>query len=97
VGLLNEVLEHLLGHFEVGDDAVLHGPNRLDVTRCLAEHILGFRADGLDPVRDPVDRDDRRFDDGDTASTNVHQGVGGSEVDCQVRGEQPQQAGDVHQ
>ena len=45
---LDELLEHLLGDGEVGDHAVLHRPDGLDVAGHLAEHGLGFLADGLD-------------------------------------------------
>ena len=41
-------LQHLLGDGEVGDDVVLHRPDGLDVAGHLAEHRLGFGADGLD-------------------------------------------------
>ncbi len=63
VRLADEVLEHLLGDLEVGDHAVLHRSNGLDVARCLAQHLLGLGADRFDPVGDPVDGDDRRLDD----------------------------------
>jgi hypothetical protein len=42
---LDELLEHLLGDGEVGDHAVLHRADRLDVARHLAQHLLGARAD----------------------------------------------------
>src|ERR1700693_102102 len=44
VDLLDEVPEHLLGDVEVGDDAVLQGPDRLDRARRAAEHPLGLDA-----------------------------------------------------
>jgi hypothetical protein len=43
VHLLDELLEHLLGHGEVGDHAVLHRPDGGDVARRLAQHLLGRR------------------------------------------------------
>ena len=52
-GLLDEVVEHLFGDLEVGDDAVAHGLDGHDVRRGLAEHLLGPRADGLDLARLP--------------------------------------------
>jgi hypothetical protein len=48
VRLLDEVREHLLGDFEVGDDAVLHRLDGDDVAGRPAEHLLGFLADGFD-------------------------------------------------
>jgi hypothetical protein len=53
---LDELLEHLLGDGEVGDDAVLHGPDGFDVARHLAEHGLGLLADGLDGLLAVADR-----------------------------------------
>jgi hypothetical protein len=44
----DELLEHLLGDGEVGDHAVLHRADGLDVARHLAQHGLGFVAHGLD-------------------------------------------------
>src|SRR5260370_42377404 len=45
MGLLDEVVQHLLGDFEVSDDAVFHGLDGDDVARRAAEHLLGFFAD----------------------------------------------------
>ena len=97
VGLSNEMLEHLLGDLEVGDHAVLHRANGLDVARSLAQHFLGPGADRLDPVGDPVDSDDRRLDHGDSTTPHIDQGIGRSEIDCKVRREQPEKAGKMHQ
>ena len=47
VRLLDEVVQHLLGVLEVGDDAVLHGLDGDDVARRAAEHLLGLLADGF--------------------------------------------------
>ena len=51
VDLGDEVLEHRLGDGEVGDDAVAHRPNRDDVARRLAEHLLGLGAHRQDALR----------------------------------------------
>ncbi len=48
VHLADEVLDHLLGDFEVGDDSVAHGANRFHVARRAAQHHLGFDAHGVD-------------------------------------------------
>src|SRR5699024_9975925 len=45
-----ELLEHLLGNGEVGDDAVFHGADGLDVAGNTAKHFLGLLADGLDDL-----------------------------------------------
>ena len=44
--LADEVLDHLLGDFEVGDDAVAHRADRFDVAGRAAQHHLGVVADG---------------------------------------------------
>ena len=46
----NEVLDHFLGDFEVGDNAVAHGADGFHVQRRLAEHLLGLVADGVDDL-----------------------------------------------
>ena len=39
--LANEVLDHLFGHVEIGDDAFRHRPDRLDRARGSSKHQLG--------------------------------------------------------
>src|SRR5690606_2143609 len=46
----NELLEHLLGDGEVGDDTVLHGPYGFDIAGHPAQHLLGLTADCLDDL-----------------------------------------------
>ena len=87
VRLLDEVVEHLLGDLEVGDDAVLHRADGDDVPGRPAEHLLGRPADRLDPVGDAVDGDDGGLADDDPASLGEDEGVGGAEVDGEVGGE----------
>jgi hypothetical protein len=89
---LDELLEHLLGHREVGDDAVLHRPDGFDVARHLAEHRLGFGADRLDGLLAVgaafvADGDDGRLVEDDPLAAHVDQRVGGAEVDREVRRE----------
>ena len=45
---LDEVAEHLLGHIEVGDHAVLQWANGLDVRGSAADHALGLGTHGKD-------------------------------------------------
>jgi len=44
VDLLNEVPQHRLGDFEIGDNAVFHRPDGDDVARGASQHALGFFA-----------------------------------------------------
>ena len=87
---LDEVLQHPLGDVEIGDDAVLQRAERLDVLGRAAEHRLGLVPDPDDLVVGLADRDDRRLVEDDAAIADEHEGVGGSEVDRQVRREQPE-------
>ena len=48
VNLLDEVLQHLLGHVEIGDHAVFHRADRGDVARGTAQHLLGGMTDSSD-------------------------------------------------
>ena len=88
VRFLNEVGEHLLGDFEVGDDAVLHGLDGHDVAGRAAEHLLGFAADGLDFSGVLVDGDDGRLVDDDALALGKDQRVGGAQIDGEVGGKQ---------
>src|SRR3546814_14897241 len=45
VHLADKVLDHLLGDFEIRDDAVAQRPDRHDVAGRAAEHHLGLVAD----------------------------------------------------
>ena len=92
VDLVDEVLDHLLGHVEVADDPVAQRPDRDDVGRRPADHPLRLGADGQDPLRLGVDRDDRRLADDDPAVADVDQRVGGPEVDPDVAGEEAEEA-----
>ncbi len=47
VRLLNEVVEHLFGDFEVGDHAVLHRLDGHNVAGRAAQHVLGLLAHGF--------------------------------------------------
>ena len=75
VHLLDEVAEHLLGHVEVGDDAVLERADGGDRARRAAEHALGLDADGVHLAGALVDRDDRRLGEDDAASADVDERV----------------------
>ena len=86
VGLLDEVIEHLFGDFEVGDDAVLHGLDGHDVAGGAAQHLLGLFADGFHFTGVLVDGDDGGLVDDDALAGGEDQGVGGAEIDGQVAG-----------
>ena len=84
--LLDEVLDHLLGHFDVGDHAVAQRADRLDAVGSLAHHHLCIVAHGLDAA-DAVDRldgDHRGLVEHDALILDIDERVGGAEVDRHV-------------
>ena len=84
--LVDEVLDHLLGDVDVGDDAVAQRADGLDLVGRLAHHQLGVVADRLDLLDavDRLDRDHRRLVEDDAAAADVDERIGGSEVDRHV-------------
>ena len=89
---LDELLEHLLGDGEVGDHAVLHRADRLDIARHLAQHGLGFLADGLNRLLAlgttfVADRHHRGLVQHDALVAYVNQRIGSAQVNRQVSGE----------
>jgi hypothetical protein len=78
---LDELLEHLLGDREVGNHAVLHGADGFDIAGHLAQHGLGFLADGLNGflalgATFVADGDDGGFIENNTLAAYKNQGVG---------------------
>ena len=56
-GLADEIAQHRLGHVEVGDDAIPHRLDGLDVSRSAAKHALRIGADRQDTILVTVDGD----------------------------------------
>ena len=95
VRLADEVLDHLLGDFEVGDDAAAQRSDGLDVLGRLAHHQLGVVADGADAA-DAVGglhRYHRRLAGDDAGAMDVDHGVRGAEVDRDAARREVEQAG----
>ena len=86
--LADEFLDHLLGDFEIGNDAIAQRPDGLDIARCTAKHLLGFVADGKHAflALGLDDRDDRRLVEDDVTTLDVDQRVRGPEVDGHICG-----------
>ena len=88
--LANEVLEHLFGNGEVGDDAIFQWADSLDVAGRAAEHALGLDADCGDLLGTAVlaapDGHHRRLVQHDAAAADENQGIGGSEVYREIVG-----------
>ena len=91
VHLPDEVREHLLGGVEVGDHPVPHRPHRRDVGGRPAEHLVGLRSHGLDLAVGGVERHDGGLVEDDAAAAGEDTGVGGAEVDRDVRCERREQ------
>ena len=87
--LADEVLDHLLGDFEIGDDAVAHRTDGFDVAGRAAQHHLGVVADGehllLAALRN--DGDDGRLVQHDAPALDVDERVGCAEIDRHVTGQ----------
>src|ERR1043166_3887303 len=95
---LEEVAQHLLGAVEVGDHAVLEGPDRDDAVRRAPQHALRLEPDPLDLAGAALDRHDRGLVQDDPLTLDVHQRIGGAEIDGNlVRGDQvPELPGESH-
>ena len=94
VSASDEVLDHLLGVFEVGDHTVAQRTHRDDVSRGAAEHPTRLCADAQDLARTLAHRDHRRFVQHDAAPAHVHKRVGGAEVDSDIGRPDPQHGGE---
>src|ERR1035437_4162982 len=90
VHLGDEVLDHLLGDVEVGDVAVFERAHGDDVSRGPAEHLAGLDANRQHHVAGLGHGHDRGFVEDDPLAADVHQSVGGTEVDPHVGGPQPE-------
>ena len=84
VRFLDEVVEHTLSDFEVGDNAVLHGADGNDRAGCAPQHLLRFLADRLYFGGVFVHRNDGGFVDDDTLALGEHQRVGSAKIDCEI-------------
>ena len=86
--LANEMLDHFLGDFDVGNDAVAQGADGLDAVGGFAHHHLGVIAHGLYGfiAVDGLDRHHRWLVEDDAAILDIDQRIGGAEVDRHVLG-----------
>ena len=90
-------LQHLLGHVEVGDHAVLQRADRLDRAGRAAEHALGLDADRVHFTGARVDRHHARLGQHDPAPAHVHERVRRPQIDRHVAAaESCQVAEDAH-
>ena len=85
------MLEHLFRYREVGDHAVLQGPDCGDVAWRAAEHVLGLQSDRFHGLAAAArffpDCDHGRFIEHDALPRKVDQRVGGAQIDGKIVGE----------
>jgi len=75
VRLQDEIIEHPLGDFEVGDHAILHWADGYNVSRRSPDHLFGFLAHGFDIARILVYGDNRWLIHHDPFALCEYQGV----------------------
>ena len=78
--LFDKVLDHLFGHFIVGDDTLAQGTHGDDVAGGAAQHALGLRADGQRLAGVLVDGHHGRLAQGDTLALHEHQNGSSSQI-----------------
>jgi len=87
-------LQHLFGHREVGNDAVLQRPDCRDVPRRAAQHVLGFQADGFDNPAAPTAVLAYGYYgwlvEDDSVAAGIDKGIGRPEIDRQIVREVPE-------
>src|SRR6188508_135437 len=82
--LVDDVAQHRLGDQVVGDHAVAHRPDGPNVARGAPDHLARFLADGDELVVVIADGDDARLVQDHALALDVHQDVGGAEVDADL-------------
>ena len=81
--LFDEIGNHFVGDFKIGNDTILHGADGLEPGMGSAMHFFGLRADGFHialALAVVADRHHRRFIQNDPFIFDVHQSVGRSQV-----------------
>jgi hypothetical protein len=96
--LADEMLDHFLGDLEIGDDAVSHRADRLDIAGGATEHHLGRVADGFDDLLAVayLERDDGGLVQDDPPAFDIDEGVGGAEIDRHVGRNHAEETAECH-
>ena len=79
--LLDEVVQHLLGDLEVGDDPVFHRLDGYDIAGRTAQHLFRLFAHGFHFAGILVDGHDRRLVYHNAFAARIHQRIRSSEID----------------
>ena len=88
MNLLDEMPQHGLGDFEVGDHAVFHRADSHDVAGRAAQHPFGFVADGEHVGRARLDGHHRRFAQDDSTIPHIDEAIGSAQIYSNVVGKQ---------
>ena len=80
----DEMLDHFLRDFEIGDHAVPERPNRLNIAGRTAEHALCLDTDSQDALIVLVDGDNGGLANDDALAAHGDKRVGGAEVDGKI-------------
>ena len=98
VRLVDEMLEHMFGDIEVGDDPVAKRADRADRLRSLAHHQFGVAADRAHLWRAIAifHRHHRRLVEDDALVAQIDDGVGGAEIDGDVTRREIEHSGKAH-
>jgi hypothetical protein len=84
VRFADQMGQHSLGNFEVGDDTVFERTDGDDVAGRAAEHAFGLIADGENLVRAGLHGDHGGFAQHNALIAHIDQGVGRSKIDPDV-------------
>jgi len=71
--LLDEVTQHRFGNLKISDDAVLHGPDRHDISGGASQHPFGFFANCQDVSGARLNRDDRWFTQNNSSISYINE------------------------
>ena len=86
----DEVLDHLLGNFKIGNHAITHRPDGFHIYWRLAQHGFGLITDCIDDLASALRHvgDNRRLIELDALSFHIDQCVRCSEINGHVCGQQ---------
>ncbi len=92
MGLLDEIVQHRLGHLKFGDDPVPQRADGDDVGRRPPHHLFGLGADGENPTAIPLNGHPRGLVDDNSLAPDVDQGIGRAQVNANIQGKEAQQS-----
>ena len=89
MNLADEMFDHFLRHFEIGDHPIAHRADSLDIPWRAPEHHLGIVPDSADLLLSPFckGRNDRWLVQDDATAPHIDQRIGRSQIDGHVTGE----------